>query len=254
MGGLPEALGAERPDPRVGLQHGLNVPEAGADGADASGAARVQVVARAVELDGGRRQECGQVLLDTGRTDGSAHAAMWHRERLVQVELAHVEPGISGAGHAEDAVRVGLVVGAQPSRVVDHANELRDLRVEDPGVLGIRDHQPGRPLTDRPLQRIQLGIPLSTGIERDHLEPDGGGGGRVGRVGEDGGDDLVPLRRLAIGGVVRSHHQRVRKDALAPAGRLEREAVHPGDLGEHLTEPIEELEDPLDRRFVLSRV
>ena len=138
----------------------------------------------------------------------------------MQVELAQVEARVAGPGDAEDPVRVGLVVVAQAAGVVDDPDDLVDVGVEQPRVLGIGDHQPGRALGDRLADRVGLGVAVLAGIDGDHLVAGRRRARAVARVREDRRDDLVALG-LAPGGVVGAHHARVRVHALRPAGRLE---------------------------------
>ena len=84
----------------------------------------VEVEAVAVALDGRRRQERRELLRDARGADGHAHRAVRRRERLVQVELAEVEAGVARPRDPEDAVRVRLVVVAEPAGVVDDLDDL----------------------------------------------------------------------------------------------------------------------------------
>ena len=43
---------------------------------------------------------------------------MRHRKGFVEIELAKVEAKLAGADHAENAVGVGLIVGAKPAGLV----------------------------------------------------------------------------------------------------------------------------------------
>ena len=171
----------------------------------------------------------------------------------MEVELAEIEPGVARARDSEDAVGVRLVVVAEAARVVDEVDDLVDVRVEEPRVLGIRDHEPRRPLGQRRLDRLGLGIAHVAGVHRDHLVAGGRGARAVAGMGEDRGDDLVPVP-LAACLVVGLHHAGVRVDGLRAAGRLEREPAHPRDLAEHALEAVEDLEHPLNRLVVLERM
>ena len=64
----------------------------------------------------------------------------------MQVEMTQVEPEFPGPRDTEDAVGVGLVDGAHPADLVDGLGVVAYPGVEDAGVLGVGDHQPGRPV------------------------------------------------------------------------------------------------------------
>ena len=89
----------------------------------------------------------------------------------MEVELAQVKPRILGPGDAHEAVEVGLVIDAQPSRGVDDVHELADLLVVDAGVLGVSDEQGGGVLRHGGLQGLQVGDAALIGVEGDDLVP-----------------------------------------------------------------------------------
>ena len=69
---------------------------------------------------------------------------------LCRLNWQRSKPGVARPRDAEDAVGVRLVVVADAAGVVHELDELVDLRVEDARVLGVRDHQAGGALGQRP--------------------------------------------------------------------------------------------------------
>ena len=55
----------------------------------------------------------------------------------MQVKVAQVEAGLFGPGDAQNAVGVGLVVGAQPAGLMHYLHELGDAGVEDAGIFRV---------------------------------------------------------------------------------------------------------------------
>ncbi len=192
-----EAFGAQAHDPGIGLQHGGNVAEIGADLVDGVGAVGVEAVALAVEGDDGVGQELREMLLHADGGAAEADAAMRGREGLVQVELAHVEAGVAGADDAEQAVAVGLVVGGEAAGPVHEIDELAQLRIEEAGILRAGEHDAGRALGERRLEGVELGVAMLAGEERDDLEAGDRGRGGIGRMREGGRDDLAAALELA---------------------------------------------------------
>ena len=214
----------------------------------------VQAVALPVVGDDRARQEALQVLLDPDCGAAKAERAVRRGEGLVQVELAHVEAGVARAHDPQQRIAVGLVVGAEPARLVHDIHELADVGVVLAGVLRIRQHQPGSPLRDCGLERIHLGEAHLARHQRDDLEPRHRRRRRVGRVREGGGDDLVPFAAVAARFMVGADQAGVGVDALRPARRLKGEGIHARDLAHHAVEAVENLQRALQRVRVLQRM
>ena len=166
--------------------------------------------------------------------------------------MAEVKARVPGAGDAQDTVGVGLVVGAEPARLVDQVDEFLDPGVEYPGILRVGDEQARCPLRDRGFQRLQVGIAVLVRIESDDLEPCGLGAGRVGGMGKDGGDDLVALARLAAGLVIGPDQRDIGVDGHRPRTGLQRETVHTRDLFEDAFEAVHDLQNTLNRFLILQ--
>src|SRR5690606_38649496 len=99
------------------------------DAADRARPVEIEVAAFAIARHHGTRQELSQLLGDTDRTGPRSTAAMRTAERLVGIEMHHVGPEISGAGHADDGVHVGPVQINQPAAIMHAPRNLADLSV-----------------------------------------------------------------------------------------------------------------------------
>ena len=166
--------------------------------------------------------------------------------------MAQVEAGLAGAGDAEGAVGVGLIVGAQSAGPMDEIDEFGDALVVDAGVFRVGDQQPGGARRDGAPERFEVGRAVGAGRERDHFVAERGGRAGVGGVGEDGGDDLVALRSLAARLVPGADHGDVSVDGLAAAGGRQAEGVHAGDGFEVFARVVNDFQDPLQRVLVLA--
>ena len=65
---------------------------------------------------------------------------MRRRERLVQVEVHHIEPHVPGACNADERVEVGAVVVDERTRLVGETGNLHDVLLEDAQGVGIGQH------------------------------------------------------------------------------------------------------------------
>jgi hypothetical protein len=144
-----------------------------------------------------------------------------------------------------DAVEVGVVVEAEPAGVVDDLHPAVDLRVVDPHVVGLLNHERGRPLRDGGLERIQRRVAVLLERQRDDLEAGRGGGGGVARMRLDGRDDLVAPTELTARRVVGARDHRVRVGGVGAAAGLEHELIHPGHSAQEEIQPVDELEHAL---------
>ena len=102
---------------------------------------------------------------------------------LCRLKWAQVEAAVAGARDAERRVGVRLVEPAQTSGLVDDLGNPVDFRVEDSGVLGVVEQEPGRPFGDGRPHRVDLGVASRSRRDLDHPEPGRGSRRRVRGVG-----------------------------------------------------------------------
>ena len=141
-----------------------------------------------------------------------------------------------------------------PTGVVDDPHPLVDVRVVDPHVVGVVDHQRGGAVGDGGAERVDLRIAVGAEHERHDLEPGRGRRRGVARVRLDRGDHLVALLELPAGRVVGAGDAGERVRGVRPAAGLEDEPVHPGEAAQDLVEAVDRGEDALKRVLGLVRV
>ena len=103
-------------------------------------------------------------------------------------------------------------------------------------------------------ERLDRRVAVLAEHQRHDLEPGRRGRGRIAGMRLDRRDHLVAALELAARGVVGAGDAGVRVRRVRAAARLEDEPVHPREPAEDLVEPVDELEDALERLVVLVRV
>jgi hypothetical protein len=152
----------------------------------------------------------------------------------VQVDVDDVEAHVAGPGDPADGVQVRAVVIHQRSSAVEDRRDLLDVLVEEAQRRGVGQHQPGGVLVDPAPQVVDVDVPTSIRLDWCELKAGHGHARRVRAVGGVGDHDLAPLLGLAAFGEVRAHQQQTGQLALRAGGRLQRDGVEAGDLGERL--------------------
>ena len=94
---------------------------------------------------------------------------MRRRERLVDVEVHHVEAGLAGLEPTHDRVEVGAVHVGQRAGRVDGLEQLADPRLEQAERRRVGDHDRGRPRAERRLERVD--VHAAIGCRRDGDRP-----------------------------------------------------------------------------------
>ena len=119
------------------------------------------------------------------------------RERLVQVEVQHVEAHVARTGYAADRVQIGAVVVEQRAGVVEDRSHLLDPLLEQAERRGVGQHQAGGGRPHLAPQVVHIDVAASVNIDFDDRVPGHRHAGRVGAVGRIGDHDLAPLLVLA---------------------------------------------------------
>ena len=96
-----------------------------------------------------------QAVLHADRAAAGATAAMRRAERLVQVEVHHVEAHIAGPRDAEHRVHVRAVAVDQPARRVDQLADLLNVALEEPNRIRIGQHKRRNVSIQRLFQRLR---------------------------------------------------------------------------------------------------
>ena len=232
------------------------LPKKRAHPADGGGAlARPLEAERAVGLPdhARRRQEGLQDRPDADGTRAGSAAAVGRGERLVHVEVHHVEAGLARPEPAHDRVEVRAVHVGEGAGRVGRLEQLPDPPLEQPQRRRVGDHDRGGPGAQRRLEGVDVHAAVGRRRDRDRAEAGHGRGGRVGAVGRVRDEDLV-ARHVAARAMVGADHQDPGELAVGAGRGLERDRVHAADLGEHPLELPEELERALGGRVGRQRV
>ena len=143
------------------------------------------------------RDEGETVLQAFAHADGTGSgtsAAMRRGERLVQVDVHHVEAHIAGATRSEHRVEVRSVVVHQAAAAVDELGNLRDACLEEAQRVGVRHHH-GSDLRTLlcydTLQVVEVYRAVCERLNLDDLQAAHRGGGRIGAVGRVGHNNLL---------------------------------------------------------------
>ena len=151
--------------------------------------------------------------------------------------MHHVDAEIARPGDAEDGVHVGAVEVDQGARGVHQLGDGRDLLVEQAERVRVGDHEHGGALVELGLEVVEIDQAAGVALDGDGVEAGDGGAGGVGAVGAVGDEDARAL--LAPVAEVGGGDQQGGQLALGAGGRLQRDGVQAGDLGQdvlHLPE------------------
>ena len=165
-----------------------------------------------------------------------------------------VEAHVAGPRDPADRVQVRAVVVHERAGAVEDRGDLLDVLVEEPERRGVGQHQAGGVLVDLAAQVLDVDVPARVGLHRRELVAGHRHARRVRAVRGVGDDDLAPLLALAALGEVGAHQQQSGQLALRAGGRLQRDGVEPGDLGQHLLQLPAEAQRALGAVLLLVRV
>ena len=120
-------------------------------------------------------------------------SAVGGAEGLVEVEVQHVEPHVSGTDLPQNGVGVGAVVVEQPSGIVHQGSHFGDLFFEESQGVGVGEHDARHPMVQEPPKGLKIDVAPVVGGDLYHIEPRHGGGGGIGAVGRIGHDHGAAL-------------------------------------------------------------
>ena len=89
------------------------------------------------------REELLQTLAHTHRTGTRTAATVRRRERLVQVDVHHIESHVTRTADTQHRIEVGTVVVHQSAAVVNQFRNLRDTGLEESQRVGVGHHHRG---------------------------------------------------------------------------------------------------------------
>ena len=173
-------------------------------------------------------------------------------EGFVRVEVHQVGPEIARPRDAQYRVHVGPVQVHQSARLVYHAGDALDLRLEPSQRVRIGDHEHGHLIVEPGGQFLDVDEALGGAFHRHNFEAGHRGAGRVGAVGGIGNQHDRPIL-LAITKIGGGHQQR-RHLAVRPGGRLERDGRQSGDFGQVVLRQVQDGQYALERRLRLVGV
>ena len=204
----------------------------------------------------GRRQIRSELVADGDRSGPGPAAPVGRREGLVRVEVHHIGAELPRAGLAKDRVHVGAVEIEQGPGVVHDVGRLADLGVEQPGGVGVGDHERRNGvrsvLIDESAKVIQVGVPVRR-LHRDRVAGAHRATCRVRAVGAVGHEHNVAL---GLADIFEIRPDDLQRGVLAvrTRGRLERHFLKSGDLLEEAPRFVQQPQRPLDLFVVLERM
>ncbi len=152
-------------------------------------------------------------------------------EGFVQVQVDHIEPGVADTHFAQDGIEVGPVIIEQCIHLVDHADNLFQMILEQSQGVGAGHHDCGGLFVENTGQ--DLGIDDAVhGFDGDHLISANGCGSGVGAVGRVRHDDLG-LVVVPVPVIGRNEHD-PGEFAVGSCQGLVGEGFHAGDFTEQL--------------------
>ena len=170
------------------------------------------------------------MLLHGHRTAARSAAAMRRRERLVQVQVHHIDAEIAGPRDADQRVHVGAVHVDHGALCVQNLGRVDDVLLEHAERVRIGDHQRGHIFGDDALQRGHVEHAGLARFDILHGVSGDGGRGRIGAVRRIGNQNL--LARIAALFEQRANQQDAGELAMRARRGLQRDRVHAGNFGE----------------------
>ena len=241
---LSDVLAAQREEVGVGADDDAEVAQPRRDAAQRFGTFGHGERAVVAAHDARVGQELLQTAAHAHGTAAGAAAAMRRGERLVEVDMHHVEAHVARAAYAEDGVEVGAVVVHQAAAFVHHAGNLGDVCLKDAQRVGVGHHHARDVRAEDAAQAVQIDRALGRALHLHNLQAGDSGRGRVGAVGRVGDDDFGALY-VAARAVVGADDHQARQLAVGAGVGVDGKLGQPRQFGEDASRLIVEAQGAL---------
>ena len=155
------AVAAEHESVGQGAQENARIAHEGRQPADAVRGFRPSITFGGL-FDDWAGQVGRQQFSGSDRTGAGSAAAMGCRERLVQVEVQHIEAHVGRLHLAQDRIQVGAVVVQQTPCVVNDGGDLLYAPFEQAAGGRVRGHESRRRRSYRGFEGLDIDIPVGS--------------------------------------------------------------------------------------------
>ena len=162
----------------------------------------------------------------------------------MQVQVTDIETQFAELGAAEQRVHVRAVAINQAAAVVDDPADFQDVGVEQAQGAGQGNHHPGKVVAGNLPERGQIGVAVSVGWDRNHVEAGHCRGGGISAVGAVR-DAHLGSAGVAAGQVIRAHHEHAAQFAVGAGEARQAGGGHAGNLGEEVLQSVEQFQRSL---------
>ena len=170
------------------------------------------------------------MLLHGDRTAARTAAAMRSRERLVQIDVHHVDAEIAGPRDAHQRVHVRAIHVNHGAFVVQNLGGLHDVLFEHAQRIRIGHHQRRDVFIHMAAQLFEIDHALIVRLHVLHRVARNACRGGIGAVRGIGHQNL--LARIALRFEKRAHQQDAGEFAMRARGGLQRDGIETGDFAQ----------------------
>jgi len=181
-----------------------------------------------------------------------AAAAVRRRERLVQVQMHHVNAKVTGPCHTRERVHVRAVHVQQRVLAVKYFGNFRNLLLKDAERRRIGDHQRGHVFADLLTKFADVDLALGIGLDIFHLVAGNHRGRWICAVRRVGNQHL--FSRVPVFFMVGADEKQSGKFALRTSCGLQGNRVHGGDFEQALFKQRKNFQATLRQFLRLGRV
>ena len=177
----------------------------------------------------GRRQEVHKMRCYSDGTRAGSAATVRDRERLVQVEVHHVEAQVARADNPKQRVEVRTVAVHQAAAAVYQLNDLFDVLIEETERVRVREHHANDRIVTGGFEGLEVHVAAFVRWDRDdgHAHhADRGGVRPMRRVG----NQHLGAFRVAARLMISAHHQHTGEFSMRARRGLQRHCRKARDL------------------------